>query len=328
MMSSRDKVLEPPEKKLKTDGGRPVASPTQCGVIDATKTFEEKEKGDVVVSVEGFEIKVHSVLLGLASPVFAALLCNPTREGIERKIELPDKSKDEFLLFMSFLRPGSGRRVDKDNVDTLLPWFDHYAVSALKAECETVLLTLPVTVARLVEAHKMRLDKQYERCLVELPPKEFKVSFQELVEESDVLQDLVRKNKKVFLRAGQQRFSGPFNAEMQRFASFLDQLFSNDKDIKAARPILFVCLRNVDLLEDDICSKIVQMPWNAPESVQVGIDLLTLFLDKKRNEKQKMQALMKTRVAALATGVYQALPSTGGVDDKVRKLILQLTADW
>ena len=36
---------------------------------DAVKIFEEKEKGDVVVFVEGCEVRAHSVIHGLASPV-------------------------------------------------------------------------------------------------------------------------------------------------------------------------------------------------------------------------------------------------------------------
>lgn len=267
-MSKQDGVLEPPEKKLKTDG-QTVVLPAQGEVPDVTKTFEEKEKGDVVVCVE-------------------------------------------------------------DNVDTLLPWFDHYEICALKAECETVLMTLPVTVARLVEAHQMRLDKQYQRCLVELPPEEFKGSFQKLANEPDILRDLVCKNKEPGLSASLEgpEFSGPFNAELQGFAVFLEQFTSNDKDIKAASPILSVCLRNCDLLDNDICSKIGQMPWTAPEAIQVGVDLLTVFLDKKRSEKQEMKYKMRFQIMHLANTVYDSLPRTKGVDSDAKNLILRFTANW
>ena len=82
----------PPKKKAR---GEEFGHTTSLAV----QAFEDK--ADVEVEIEGTTLKVHSLILGLASPVFAALLCSNMQEGLSRRIKLPDKSKHEFELFMS-----------------------------------------------------------------------------------------------------------------------------------------------------------------------------------------------------------------------------------
>ena len=225
MADSRADATEPPEKKLKIGTVAAVVSPARryAATFDAMKMFEEREKGDVVVSVEGQDIRTYGVLLGLASPVFAALLC----EGPERRIQLPGKSKEEFELFLAFLRPCSVHRVNKDNVDILLPWSDDYEVAGLKSKCENVLLTMPVTVSRLLQARNMNLHEQYRRCLTGLPEVDFKTSFETLVKESDVLQELVKEHPSLHMVSDFSRLDCKRCANgMQRFGNCLAKLLA------------------------------------------------------------------------------------------------------
>merc|ERR1719502_1579350 len=99
--------------------------------------------GDVEVTIEGTTVKVHGIVLSLASPVFAALLRSDMREGLARHVDLPGKSKAEFDMFMAFLRPGSRQPLDETSIDKMLPLFDEYQITSLKECCEEFLLTTP-----------------------------------------------------------------------------------------------------------------------------------------------------------------------------------------
>ena len=250
--------------------------------------FEEREKGDVVVSVEGQDIRTYGVLLGLASPVFAALLC----EGPERRIQLPGKSKEEFELFLAFLRPCSVHRVNKDNVDILLPWSDDYEVAGLKSKCENVLLTMPVTVSRLLQARKMNLHEQYRRCLTGLPEVDFKTSFETLVKESDVLQELVKEHPSLHMVSDFSRLDCKRCANgMQRFGNCLAKLLAKYTSVEHILPVLVACLSDLDALDEAFYNKLIEMPWSTPEAVQVGSELVLFFLAKERTNRELMEEL-------------------------------------
>merc|ERR1712217_839352 len=45
---------------------------------------------------------------------------------------------------------------------------DYYQVTPIKQECEALLQKLPVTLPRLIQAHKHSLSEQYERCAREV----------------------------------------------------------------------------------------------------------------------------------------------------------------
>ena len=66
--------------------------------------------------------------------------------------------------------PGSWspRKLNEANVDELLVLSEYYQVEFLKAACEDCLIALPATSARLLQAHRHDLKKQYARCVVVL----------------------------------------------------------------------------------------------------------------------------------------------------------------
>mmetsp|Transcript_95396 Transcript_95396/g.269559 ORF Transcript_95396/g.269559 Transcript_95396/m.269559 type:complete len:210 (+) Transcript_95396:83-712(+) len=123
--------------------------------------------GMVHVTVEGTTWLECAGVLATASPVFERMLTSGMQEGTRQIIELPEKKKSEFEAFMGFLRPGTSRlaKIDVNNVDYLLRWFDGYQVAALKDECEAFLLSQPPSIERLLQAKQFLLKRQYERCL-------------------------------------------------------------------------------------------------------------------------------------------------------------------
>lgn len=148
--------------------------------------------GDLQVTFDdGSTIKVHSAVLGLASPVFAAMLCCQMQEARTKSLKLPGKRREEFDLFVSLLRPASSAQVSAENVDILIPWVCEYQVSKLWEDCEKVLVTLKVTAERLVQAHVHGFTKQCARCKAEMTYDEFADNFEHLAHHKDVLMDLL-----------------------------------------------------------------------------------------------------------------------------------------
>ena len=117
---------------------------------------------------DNFEIvPADSVILRKASPVFAAMLSHDMQETTTKQIEV-HKTKEEWMMFYAFLHPATGRscKVEHGTVDMLLPIFDEYQMNLLVDECEALLLAMPPSVDRLLQAERYGLSKQYNRCLV------------------------------------------------------------------------------------------------------------------------------------------------------------------
>ncbi|CAE8654191.1 unnamed protein product [Polarella glacialis] len=253
--------MEPPEKRARSN---PVDTATSWAV----QTFENE--GDVEVVVEGTTLRVHSAILGLASPVFATLLRNGMQEGLRGKIELPGKSKEEFELFMSYLRPGSTKRMTEATVDIMLPWFDHYEVSGWKAECQGILQSMPVTTARLFQAHRYNLQEQYHRCLKDIEPKEFVSQFEEFAKMPKLLEDFLPIVKE------QAKYK-----ELESFFGLLEGFIGNGIELSSVLPILALCLTHAELLEDDLCTELSQWCKGTMDVMQVMQAMLTRLLAQK-----------------------------------------------
>lgn len=128
------------------------------------------DRGMIEVVVEDKTFFEHSAILMAASPVFESMLACGMKETCSRRIELAGKSKGEFEVFLCFVHPGTARqqRIDVQNVDYLVAWFDEYGMNALKDECESFLMTLPSSVERLLQARRLSMRRQYARCLEEV----------------------------------------------------------------------------------------------------------------------------------------------------------------
>ncbi|CAK0808587.1 unnamed protein product, partial [Prorocentrum cordatum] len=90
----------------------PMAASVDLGIID--------------VVIDGATVQVSSAILAMASPVFARMLGSGMKEGADRRVELPGKSKAEFEEFLRFLHPATARaaEVNESNVDFLVEWFN------------------------------------------------------------------------------------------------------------------------------------------------------------------------------------------------------------
>eukprot|EP00747_Dinoflagellata_sp_TGD_P050130 gnl/TRDRNA2_/TRDRNA2_146583_c0_seq1.p1 gnl/TRDRNA2_/TRDRNA2_146583_c0~~gnl/TRDRNA2_/TRDRNA2_146583_c0_seq1.p1 ORF type:complete len:283 (+),score=66.63 gnl/TRDRNA2_/TRDRNA2_146583_c0_seq1:23-850(+) len=202
---------------------------------------------DVEVIVEHEHFPMHSQVLALASPVFAAMLQSGMQEGQTKRIVLEGKSKAEFEVFCSFMSPFAGRRaqINPENVDFLLQWFDEYQALSMKDECEELLLSMPCDTKRLMQAAKFGLSKQYNRCLEAVAKNFYTMPIETLAECPDICRDLLplmqkhaeadaAKAAQVPKVAAQkaQQIAGHIEALKQHIVSAIDE----HKTIRAARP--------------------------------------------------------------------------------------------
>ena len=135
--------------------------------------LRKKQKTMKNVGAEGDQTKemlVSSHVLRLASPVFNAMLTSGMIEGQAQRIKVDIASKEEFDKFYRLLLPAYGRKeqLSEGCVDAILALSDYYQVEALKAECEAYLMSLPISIHRLLQSEKHGIKMQYARCLASL----------------------------------------------------------------------------------------------------------------------------------------------------------------
>ncbi|CAE6934351.1 bath-38 [Symbiodinium sp. CCMP2592] len=108
-----------------------------------------------------------SHLLRVASPVFNRMFTSGMKEQQQSVIKVDVASKEEFATFYNLLGPWawSTHKVTEANVDSLLTISDYYQVEIIKQTCEDLLLSLAPTCARLLQADRHGLKRQYQRCV-------------------------------------------------------------------------------------------------------------------------------------------------------------------
>lgn len=90
---------------------------------------------DVVLKVEGVEIRAHRCVLAARSPVFLAMMTHETKEKISGVVEIPDVEKSIFSDFLNYLYTGSVEKLTVENVVKLYTTADKYQVDDLKEIC-------------------------------------------------------------------------------------------------------------------------------------------------------------------------------------------------
>jgi len=123
--------MAPRPKKRKAD-----ASPSTEG---NTCTREAKRtKPDVVIKVGGQTFHHYSQVLSIASDFFDVALNSGMKESHTKCFEFTDKDPEEWKLFSSFLEPFSEAKINKENVEILIPWFHEFGVPVLLAKCDNL----------------------------------------------------------------------------------------------------------------------------------------------------------------------------------------------
>ncbi|CAJ1368394.1 unnamed protein product [Effrenium voratum] len=120
---------------------------------------------DLKIVVDDGELEVHSVILELASPVFASMLSSAMKEGSGDSIKLPGKYKSELEAFYKALQLCTMEAMTPANAIVLSKWADEYQVEALKQKCDQFLVNQPVDGAALQHAVKYSLEKRRVNCI-------------------------------------------------------------------------------------------------------------------------------------------------------------------
>eukprot|EP00438_Fugacium_kawagutii_P007542 Skav228225 [mRNA] locus=scaffold43:336940:337695:- [translate_table: standard] len=122
---------------------------------------------DLKIVVDDGELEVHSVILELASPVFASMLGSTFVEGLSGgSIQLPGKCKSELESFYKALQLCTMEVLTVASAVFLSKWADEYQVDALRTKCEDYLIaSQPIDGPALQHAVKYRLSRRTHQCL-------------------------------------------------------------------------------------------------------------------------------------------------------------------
>lgn len=142
---------------------------------EAIEAASVDHENDLVLEFDftGQRKTVCSAVLCLASPVFRGMLRAGMKEAQQKSVKVEVAMPEDFELFYGLLLPGEWNldAVTENNVDALLAISDYYQVGFIKKGCEKRLLELPVTMGRLLQAHRHGLVHQCERCINSLAGK-------------------------------------------------------------------------------------------------------------------------------------------------------------
>mmetsp|Transcript_18344 Transcript_18344/g.35958 ORF Transcript_18344/g.35958 Transcript_18344/m.35958 type:complete len:249 (+) Transcript_18344:51-797(+) len=147
-----------------------MCSVEEIGLSVTSSDLSDSMEGDVVIVIGEDEIPAHTQVLSIASPVFKAMLASNMTEAQSLRIPIDMVTKEQFLEFYGLLKPlaWNANMISEANVDAMLLLSDYYQVKLIKARCEKVLVEMPVSLARLMQADTHGLQPQYERCLKEV----------------------------------------------------------------------------------------------------------------------------------------------------------------
>merc|ERR1712187_134450 len=100
-------------------------------------------------------------------------------------------TKEEFASFYKFINPAVCReqKVTGANVDQILPFADYYQVESLKTECEDVLLQMPLSVERLIQADTHGLTRMRDKCMDDVARNFANADMKVLAKRGDLLLD-------------------------------------------------------------------------------------------------------------------------------------------
>ena len=168
------------EQRMRADRGR--FNRRQIGVEDVVLTQSDSEEdikeqiqsaeiienADVEFEVEGKVLKAVKVCLSMSSPVFKAMFKDDFKEKSASKIPLPGKAFADVLEFVEVTH--SGRCVDDNNVEMLLPMAHEYDCKSLLRKCEGILMNKRSSFDHLAMAGKYGLHKLQEKCITDLLP--------------------------------------------------------------------------------------------------------------------------------------------------------------
>jgi hypothetical protein len=138
---------------------------------ELTETNSDDVPGDIVVQLGDGELRVHSQVLSLASPVFASMLSSGMLESRTGRIAVNDCSLANFHEFYCSLLPGKSRFlvISEKNVEAMLALSDFYQVKWVRQMCIDIYCRCPYngcswlyTVDRMRKFKTLGIKELYE----------------------------------------------------------------------------------------------------------------------------------------------------------------------
>lgn len=96
---------------------------------------------DVVVVVGGEEFHESSHFLRYHSDYFEAAFQSGMKEAQQMRFEFPDKRPEEWRMIKSLLQPFGEKKIDTNNLNVSVAWFDELCIPAGIHECDKYLST-------------------------------------------------------------------------------------------------------------------------------------------------------------------------------------------
>lgn len=143
---------------------------------DFKKLLDNEDDTDVIIKVKEKEFKVHRGILGIRTPVFAAMFKHDMSEKNTGIVPLDDCEPDIFKDFLQHVYTGTVDSLSAQNAFGLYELSDKYQVEDLKEECIDCLKNI-LSVDTFCEVISLALkydEKELLRLATELFCREMK----------------------------------------------------------------------------------------------------------------------------------------------------------
>ncbi|OWF51388.1 kelch-like protein 10 [Mizuhopecten yessoensis] len=107
-------------------------SSQSCNVFDELRRFQQL--CDAVIKVENEEFPIHRAIMSASSPYFRALFTNALDAVDKREIEIPGVTAEIMHIIIDYAYTRRAK-IDKNNIESLLPAADQFLVHGLVRRC-------------------------------------------------------------------------------------------------------------------------------------------------------------------------------------------------
>ena len=160
---------------------------------------------DLTLCFADGDLDVHSQILSLASPVFAAMLSSEMIEGKTKQITIHERKRRDFLShFYEFLHPLLCRmkEITGANVEIVLEIAHYYQVRWLVDECIAAYVALPYhqevhTVARACRFRDLGITELYDHFVEMIATTLWQVEPSDFRGDSAVARDLISRAQQI-----------------------------------------------------------------------------------------------------------------------------------
>lgn len=261
---------------------------------------------DIILKVEDVQFHVHKTILALWSSVFSSMFQN--LKGRRRHcIPLPDKSAEEFRVFLEVIYPNFQRKIKLKSCTFLLEYAREYMMETLTEKCKTYLeekflkntptkaqeSRVSVVVKILVLAQEYGFSQLEANCIKELVT----VEFSTLRKVHPGYENISRDNRLLILERRALNLQKDLEQTMEDLENTKEDLKQAKEDLKQTKQDLKQTKKDLEQTKGGLESTKGVLKRTRKDLKQTAEDLENTKVDLKQTKEDLEQSQIREEEA-------------------------------